>query len=83
MDLTNEFGNAIDELYQITEESMDDCDIVVDYCHYDVGKVVYDSASNEFYYDDDVDFVGVFIDDDEEDCQDVEYFCFNIEENEK
>ena len=81
-DLTNEWGNEIDERYVITEESMDDCDIVVDYRHDDVGKVVYDRASDEFYYDDDVAFVGVFLVD-EEDCQDFEYFCFNIVENEK
>lgn len=77
MDLKSEWGSSIDERYQITEDSMDDCPIVVDYCHYDVGKVVYDRASDEFYYDDDVEFVGVCLVDDD-DFQYVEYFCFKI-----
>ena len=79
-DLTIEWGAGIDERYQITQDSADDCNFVVDDCHYDVGKVVYDMASNEFYYDDDVEFVGVLVDNNDDDCQDVEYFCFKRKE---
>ena len=79
-DLTNEWGNAIDERFVISQESADECPIFVDYLHNDVdGKVVYDRASGEFYYDDDVELVGVFIDDDDDD----EYFCFKRKEKEK
>lgn len=71
--------DKIDERYQITQYSADECPIVVSYQNPDVGKVVYDKGSNEIYYDDDVEFVGVFLVD-EEDCQDDEYFCFKLKE---
>ena len=90
-DLTNEFG-GIDGRYLIERESMDACDLIIDIDDdWEVDNKVILDDSGEFYYDDDVEFVGVYYEDffrcdystgnPIEDC--IECYCFKRKEREK